>query len=147
MNMIRYEPWTLMNRLHQDLDRLFSARYPEGSEEPAAVADWIPPVDIKEDEQQFILFADLPGVKAEDVEITMENGLLSIQGKRESETSEEHTGYRRVERTSGRFLRRFSLPDSADATAITARSKDGVLEIMIPKQPQQLAKKIKVKAA
>ncbi len=148
MNMIRrYEPWSLMNRLHRDLDQLFTTRYAGETDEPATVADWIPAVDIKEDDKQFTLWADLPGVNVDDVEVTMENGMLSIQGKRESEASEERDGYRRVERTSGRFLRRFSLPDTADESAITARSQSGVLEIVIPKQPKQLAKTIKVKSA
>ena len=145
MNMIRYEPWSLMNRLHRDLDQLFTTRFDR--DEPATVADWVPAVDIREDDKQFTLWADLPGVDAKDVEVTMEKGMLSIQGKRHSETSEERDGYRRVERTSGRFVRRFSLPDSADESGITARSKDGVLEVVIPKQPAQLAKTIKVKAA
>ena len=147
MNMIRYEPWGLMNRLHRDLDQLFATRYGADQDEPATVADWVPAVDIKEDDKQFTLWVDVPGVDAKDVEVTMEKGMLSIQGKRHSETSETRDGFRRVERTSGRFMRRFSLPESADDSGITARSKDGVLEIVIPKQPAQLAKTIKVKAA
>ena len=147
MNMIRYEPWGLMNRLHRDLDQLFATRYGTDQDEPATVADWVPAVDIKEDDKQFTLWVDVPGVDAKDVEVTMEKGMLSIQGKRHSETSETRDGFRRVERTSGRFMRRFSLPESADDSGITARSKDGVLEIVIPKQPAQLAKTIKVKAA
>jgi HSP20 family protein len=147
MNMIRYQPWSVMNRLHRDLDELFSSRFPSESEEPATVSDWVPAVDINEDDSQFTLWADLPGVSSDDVQVTMENGTLSIQGKREHETSEQGNGYRRVERTRGRFLRRFSLPDTADESGITARSADGVLEIVIPKQPHQLAKTIKVKAA
>ena len=147
MNTIRYEPWSLMNRLHRDLDQLFTTRLASDREEPATVADWVPAVDIREDDQQFTLWVDLPGVSGADVEVTMEKGLLSIQGKRHSESTEERDGYRRVERTSGRFLRRFSLPDSADESRVTASSKDGVLEIVIPKEETQLAKTIKVKAA
>jgi HSP20 family protein len=147
MNMIRYQPLNVMGRLHRDLDELFSTRFPNNSEEPASVADWVPAVDIKEDEQQFTLWVDLPGVKIEDVEVAMENGTLSIQGKREHESTQESNGFRRVERSSGRFLRRFTLPDSVDDTGITARSRDGVLQIVIPKQAKQLAKTIKIHPA
>ncbi len=147
MNMIRYEPWTLMNRLHRDLDQLFTTRFATEGEEPATVADWVPAVDIREDDKQFTLWVDLPGVSIDDVEVTMEKGMLSIQGKRHSEQNQQSDGYRKIERKSGCFLRRFSLPDSADEAGIAARSKDGVLEIVIPKQPAQVAKTIKVKAA
>ena len=147
MNMIRYQPWSVMNRLHRDLDEVLSSRYPSDSDEPTTVADWVPAVDIKEDDKQFTLWADLPGVNIDDVEVTMEHGTLSIQGKREHETSEERNGYRRVERTSGRFLRRFGLPDSADEAGISARCRDGVLEIVIPKHARPVAKTIKINAA
>ena len=147
MNMIRYEPWNVMNRWQRSLDPLFSDRYAGTSQESAAVADWIPAVDIKEDEERFLLRADLPGVNSDDVEVAMEKGVLSIQGTRDSEKSAERSGYRSIERTGGRFLRRFTLPDTTDETGISAHSKNGVLEVVIPKRPRELAKKIKVTAA
>jgi HSP20 family protein len=84
MTLARYEPWLLMNRLHRDLDRLFSV--PAGGDEPQqAVVDWLPPVDIREEDAQFVLHADLPGVDAKNIDITLEKGVLTIRGRRELE--------------------------------------------------------------
>ncbi len=77
----------------------------------------------------------------------MENGVLTVSGRRNEESSEEHEGMRRVERISGRFFRRFSLPDTANADAISATSKDGILEVVIPKQPAVQARRITVQTA
>src|SRR5882762_2709543 len=115
MNVVRYEPWTLVNRLSRDLDRLFNAQLENGDESRSSVVDWVPSVDIKEEDKQFVLRADLPGVDAKDIDITMEKGVLTIRGRRATESREEKDGYRRVERASGEFYRRFSLPDTADA--------------------------------
>ena len=104
---------------------------------------WRPAVDIKEEADRFVIMADLPGVDPGDIEITMENGVLSIKGERKSEIRDEKEGYKRVERVSGTFYRRFSLPDSADAERIAAKGKDGVLEVSLPKhekvQPRRIA--------
>ena len=146
MSLIRYEPWILMNRLHRDLDRLFNA--PAGTDEqPQSVADWAPPVDIREEEKQFVLHADLPGVEAKNIDVTLEKGVLTIRGNRSLETREEKNGYRRVERVSGAFFRRFSLPDSADSQSVKARFTNGVLEVAIPKQALVLPRRISVEAA
>ena len=82
----------------------------------------------------------------DDIEVKMEDGVLSIKGERQSESSENREGYKRVERVRGSFLRRFSMPDTVDADGITARSKDGVLEVVIPKQAKVLPKRIKVES-
>jgi HSP20 family protein len=91
-----------------------------------------------------MIIADIPGVKPEDIEVSMEAGVLTVKGKKESETKTEKEGYKRVERTSGSFYRRFSLPDSADGDAINAKCKHGVLEIIIPKREAVKPKRINV---
>lgn len=146
MPMMRYEPWTMMNQLHNELNRFFepATRYDGGDYETAAT-DWVPAVDIREEKDRFLLHADVPGVDPKDIEITMENGVLTIRGERTEEKSTEEQGYSRVERMHGRFFRRFSLPDTADADKIEAKGKNGVLEVVIPKQEKTQPKRITVK--
>jgi HSP20 family protein len=91
-----------------------------------------------------VLHADLPGVDPKDIDITLEKGVLTIRGRRELENREEKHGFRRVERVTGEFYRRFSLPDTADSQAVKARFANGVLEVAIPKQPQVLPRRISV---
>ena len=103
------------------------------------IADWAPTVDIREEENRFVLSADLPGVDPTDIEVTMEDGVLTLRGKRTLAQREEREGYRRVERVSGQFFRRFTLPDTADAESISAKSNQGVLEVVIPEAAQAAA--------
>ncbi len=146
MSLIRYEPWALLNRFPGDVNRLLEDRFgPDDSH--TSVSDWVPAVDIKEEQDRFVLRVDVPGVEAEDTEVTMENGVLTVRGERQIENREHKDGYRRVERVGGRFYRRFTLPDTADSDAITARSQNGVLEVVIPKQPQLQPRRISVELA
>jgi HSP20 family protein len=148
MTLLRYEPLAMINELHRDLDRLFETRRASGGEEVSAVADWIPPVDIREEDDRFVVRADVPGVNPDDIEITMEGGVLTISGTREApEQAEDAQRFRRVERVSGRFHRRFTLPETADAEGVSARSSFGVLEVTIPKRSQVLPRRINVQAA
>ena len=143
MSLIRYQPWGLMRSMHEDLDRLFEQRL--GMDETAgSVANWTPPVDIREEEHRFLLHADIPGVKPEDIEVTMENGVLTISGSREESKRDQGDGYRRFERVSGRFFRRFTLPDTANAEGIKAKSNNGVLEVVIPKHERVMPRRISV---
>jgi HSP20 family protein len=144
MSIVRYEPWVLMNRLSRDLERLFNTPYDGADESRSSVVEWIPAVDIKEEEQQFVLTADLPGVDPKDIEVTLEKGVLTLRGRRASESRDEKAGFRRVERVTGEFFRRFSLPDTADSQAVKAKHVNGVLEIVIPKQPSVLPRRISV---
>jgi len=143
MTLGRYEPWTLMNQLQQELARAFDDRTGH-AERGNSVVEWVPAVDIREEESRFVLRADLPGVEPKDIEVTMDDGVLTLRGKRELEQREEREGYRRVERVSGQFFRRFTLPDTADSEAISARSQQGVLEVSIPKQPKLQPRRIAV---
>lgn len=153
MNVVRYEPWVLMNRLSRDLERLFSNGAESGpftadNEARSSVVDWFPAVDIKEEDKQFVLHADVPGVDAKDIEITMEKGVLTIRGRRETTARDEKNGAGysrgRTERVTGEFFRRFSLPDTADSQAIKAKCVNGVLEVVIPKQEAVLPRRIEV---
>jgi len=146
MNVIRYEPWGVLNRLHQDVDRLFSARLlrPE-TEDAAELSDWVPAVDIKEEDERFVIRADVPGVDPKDLDIAMEDGVLSLRGERETQTETTQHGIRRGERVSGRFFRRFTLPDTTDAQGISADYRNGVVQISIPKQPRAEPRRIQVK--
>lgn len=141
MAITRYEPWSLLHQLHRELDRAHEGTTGDGS---AATAEWAPAVDIKEEADKFVLHADLPGVKPEDIDVSMDDGVLTIQGEKKTEAKTEKDGYKRVERTYGTFHRRFSLPDTANPDAITARSNHGVLEIVIPKREAVQPKKISV---
>jgi HSP20 family protein len=146
MNITRFEPWALINTLHRDLDQIANRHYGL-AESDHSVADWIPAVDVVEEKERFVIRADLPGVTAENIDINMENGVLSLSGERKHESADEIEGMKRYERVYGKFFRRFTLPDSADADAISARSANGILEISIPKQAQVQARRITVDAA
>lgn len=146
MALRRYEPWSLLNQLSSELTRLHEGQLESGDGSALATADWIPAVDIREEEQRYVIHADLPGVDPSDIDVSMENGVLTIQGRRHSESSEAGQGYKRVERSQGTFYRRFNLPDTADAERISASSKHGVLEVTIPKQEKLQPRRIKVES-
>jgi HSP20 family protein len=131
MAIKRYEPWSLMNQLQREMSNMM--RYPD-AHNSESVSDWAPAVDIKEEEDAYVLHADIPGVEPKDIQIDMEDGVLSIRGERKINHEEEGENYKRVERVRGSFYRRFSLPDTADAENISAKSSLGVLEVTIPKQ-------------
>lgn len=144
MKITRYEPLNMLNQFYADLNELFEKQLPDTSR--IATGQWAPAVDIKEEANQFVIHADLPGVKAEDIEVTMENGVLTIKGKRETESKIEEKDYTRIERISGSFYRRFSLPDSADQDNVRAEVKNGVLTLIIAKKEKSKPKKITVKS-
>ncbi len=148
MSLIRYEPWSLVNRLHSDLDRIFGREYTGSNDDSrGAVSDWLPAVDVQETKDAFVLRADLPGVDPKDIDITMENGVLTLRGRRSNETTSEERGYQRVERLSGEFFRRFTLPDVADAESIAAQTSNGVLTVRIAKRAEVQPRRIEVKAS
>ena len=146
MNIARFEPWTFVDLLHRDLDRLVGGRRAAGDEE-SPVADWVPAVDIVEEKDRFVLRADVPGVRIEDIEVSMDNGILSISGERHAIARDDESGVQRIERATGRFLRRFTLPETANAEGIAAKSANGILEVSIPKAPEIQARRITVEAA
>lgn len=130
MSLVRFEPWSLVDRMHRDSNR-----------------NWVPAVDIYEETERFVVRADVPGVNPADIEVNMDNGVLSVAGERLSEDRSDVDGGSRFERVAGRFQRRFTLPETADADGIKAKSSNGILEISIPKQATVEARRITVEAA
>ena len=149
MNITRYEPWNLLNEFQREINSAFGRRnaLSRGDRDTEVVtSDWVPGVDVKEEDNRFVIFVDIPGVDAKDIEVTMEKGVLSIRGERKHESTDEHEGYKRIERTRGTFYRSFALPDTADAEGISAKGQNGVLEIVIPKHEKVQARKITVES-
>ncbi len=144
MALTRYQPWSMFDQLRREMDHISSLQQNGDGSSSVATSDWAPAVDIKETREAFIIEADVPGVDPKDIEVHMEEGVLSIRGEKDSEKQEEGEGYKRVERSRGSFYRRFSLPDTANADKISAKSRHGVLEITIPKQEKANPRKISV---
>ena len=147
MDLVRYRPSGFPLRdLTNEINRLFENPLFDYNRDTSAVetSQWIPAVDIREDQNRFLVEADVPGVSPEDIEVTMENGILSIRGERKHEAVSETGGVRRVERSRGVFYRRFSLPETADPDAVKARGANGVLIIEIGKRQTALPRRIHV---
>lgn len=134
MSIVQYEPWSLFNRLTKD--HFLNA--------PTAPAAFIPPVDVHEEADRFVVKADLPGVTLEDIEITADKGVLTLRGERKVEKRENAQGYERIERVAGSFSRRFQLPENVLSDEIKARYTNGVLEVSIPKQPVKQARRVAI---
>ena len=135
----------LQNRLSNLLGRT-PARLGDAKEESITVAEWAPLVDITEDDKEYLIKAELPDVKKEDVKVAVENGRLTITGERKFE-KEESKKYHRVERLYGRFVRSFIVPDIADADKVNAEFTEGVLKVHLPKSEKAKPRQIEVKVA
>ncbi|KPP98870.1 Hsp20/alpha crystallin family protein [Marinobacter sp. HL-58] len=132
----------------QEMERFFNERlwpFSLDDREHAGVAQWAPAVDVKEDKDRFVVTADVPGVDPKDIEVNLENGVLTIRGEREEEKEDDDKGWHRVERFTGSFFRRFDLPGAADASQVTAKSDKGVLKIEIPRSEKSQNSRIEVK--
>jgi HSP20 family protein len=142
MSLIRYEPVNLFDQFNREINHFFNnARTQTAANEERS---WAPAVDIREEDSRYLLIADIPGVKREDVDVTLEDGVLTVKGKRAAETGETREGFHRKERTHGAFMRQFTLPDTVNTNDIRASVNDGVLEIEIPKQDKPEPKKIAI---
>ncbi len=142
MSLIRYEPVSLFDQFNHEMNRFFTNSRPVSTSNEAR--DWAPAVDIREEDDRFLLIADIPGVKRDEVEITLEDGVLTIKGERHTGTEDTREGFHRKERVHGSFLRQFTLPDTINPDSISATFTDGVLEIGIPKQAKPEPRKISV---
>lgn len=154
MNLIRYEPTALnfplfreMEEMSDRLNRLFGTwtRPALGNKEPLTVVDWTPSVDIQETETEYLVKAELPEVKKEDVKVTVENGILTLQGERKYEKEEKGKKFHRVERSYGTFLRTFTVPLDTDEVKVAADFKEGILRVHLPKTEKPRPKAIEVK--
>lgn len=139
MTYTRFGPWTL--RGDASCDEM------NGSNECRAAGEWTPAVDILEEDDSFVVRADVPGVEPSDIDVSLDNDILSISGQRGTAAGSDDAARQRVERSTGRFSRRFRMPDTVDADGITARCNIGILEVVIPKAPDVPARRITVKAA
>jgi HSP20 family protein len=142
MSLIRWDPFLELNALGKGLTGFMGPRW----EMPASTTAWNPAVDIFENENEIVIKAELPGMEAKDIEIGLENNVLTIKGERrfEKETKEEH--YHRVEREYGRFNRSFSLPATVKEDEIAAEFKSGLLKIALPKKEGIKSRLIKIAA-
>lgn len=132
-----WDPFREFQELSERLNSLFSPRYApansDAREQALTVFDWAPAVNISETEKAYVVKADLPDVKKEDVKVRHDNGVLTLEGERRQEKREENEKFHRVESVYGRFLRRFTLPDDAQEDRIEATFKDGALQVSVPK--------------
>jgi len=151
MNAVtRWDPFKEMEESQNRLARIFGltpARLPNGGKESMTITEWAPSVDISEDDKEYLVKADLPEVKKEDVKVTVENGVLTITGERKFEKEEKDKKYHRIERSYGNFLRSFTLPDAADGSKVNAEFKDGVLKVHLPKSEKARPKAVEVKVS
>jgi HSP20 family protein len=142
MHVVRWDPFAEMeNLLHRSLPR--SMRFAAGSD--AARLEWSPSADISETDKEYLIRAELPAVKKEDVKVTVDAGTITIEGERRQKQEDTNEKYHRVESVYGSFMRQFSLPENTDAGTIRCESQDGVLTVHIPKKVQEKAKPIQVK--
>jgi HSP20 family protein len=123
----------------------FPNRIGSGEPHSLTVADWSPEVDISEDDHGYLLKADLPEMKKEDVRVTVEDGILCVSGERKSVKEDQKKKFHRIERSFGNFRRSFTLPEDADSTKVTAEFRDGVLKVHLPTTPIARSKALEVK--
>ena len=142
MNLIKRDYFPISKDLNQFFENVF-----KGQTDASFIdtGTWAPAVDIKEEQNKFIVTADIPGVDIKNINVSLENSTLTIQGKREFEKTENREEYSRIERVQGQFYRRFSLPQSADESKIDASYRNGVLQVIIPKKETSKGMRIEVK--
>lgn len=143
-----WDPFKDLDEFEQRLASTFGRAVspPNGAgTESITIADWAPLVDIAEDDKEFLVKAELPGLNKEEIKVTVEEGVMTISGERKVEKEEKTKKYHRVERAYGRFERSFTLPDKADGTKVNAEFKDGVLQVHLPKTEKPASKSLDVK--
>jgi HSP20 family protein len=151
MNILSYRQFPAQNRMQNEIRQAFNRLFEgnlfdqdESDDSSVVTSQWVPRVDVKEEKDRFVLFADLPGIDPDEIEVSMDKGTLTIKGERSSESAEQTDRFSRIERRYGSFYRRFALPDSADPQGIQAHGRNGVLEITIPKRPESAPRRIQV---
>lgn len=145
-NLVKWDPFRELEDISRQLNRVFG-RFPsrfETDRELMAMADWTPSVDISETDTEYVIKGEIPGVKKEDVKITLENGLITLRGERKQEKEEKDKKFHRIERSYGSFVRSFRLPDNVDENAVKAEFKDGMINVTLPKTAKSKAKSVDV---
>jgi HSP20 family protein len=145
--LTRWDPFKEMDDLQKRLNSIFglNPQRPINGKEEMTVAQWLPLVDITEDDKQYLIKAELPEVRKDDVKVVVESGVLTISGERNFEKEEKDKKYHRIERSYGSFTRSFSVPDDADDSKVSAEFKDGVLTVHLAKSEKARPKSIEVK--
>lgn len=147
MSIIRYRPWSLLSSIQEELNNALSSNFSSFDEEDRqnSICDWSPRVDVKEEDKHFVVYADIPGVDPKNIKVSIENNSITIKGDRKSEKHTEKKGkYSRIERHEGSFFRQFTLPNNIDKEKIKAKSKNGVLELFLPKKLDEKTKLIEI---
>jgi HSP20 family protein len=147
MALVRWDPTRELNSLQGEMNRLFNSFFDtpgQGSGTEAGTRRWLPPMDLLETGDHFVLRADLPGVSQDDVKIELEDNVLTVSGERKAEHEERKEGWHRIERASGSFTRQLTLPEGVDANAIEASFDRGVLEIRIPKPEERKPRRVAI---
>jgi HSP20 family protein len=150
MALVRWDPVREIDSLQGEMNRLFSTFFDTPTSRAgnggttAASRRWIPAMDLIETGEHFVLKADLPGISENDVNIEVENNVLTVSGERKTEHEEKHEGYYRLERATGAFARSLTLPEGIDAEAVSATFDNGVLEVRIPKPAQAQPRKVQI---
>jgi len=146
MALIRWEPARELHSLQHEVNRLFGLFDAPSAGGSLATRDWIPAMDLAEDQGDYVVRADLPGVTEKDVRIELQDNVLTISGERSSEHQERTNGYYRVERASGRFSRSLTLPKGVDPQSVRAQFENRVLEVRIPKPAERKPHRVEINA-
>lgn len=145
MNLVKYDPFRELRGLQDDMNRLFMTNFSRGSDQEGFTGGaWSPSVDIFENKDSLVLEAELPGMKREDIELSIENNVITISGSRHFEKKDEGDNYHRVERSYGSFTRSFTLPQTVTSENVTAEFKNGVLRVNLPKREETKARRIRI---
>ena len=148
MTIVRYDPFRDLRTLQEEVNRLFSTNLTRAfDDEGTGHGAWAPSVDIYENKDQIVLEAELPGMKQEDFDLSIENNVITLRGERKFEKTEETDNYHRVERSYGVFTRSFTLPQTVSAEGATAEYNNGVLRVTLPKREETKARRIQVSGA
>ena len=146
MNIVRYDPFRELRSLQDEMTRLFTGVTPASIDrEDALRGAWNPSVDISENKENLVLEAELPGMKREDFELSIENNVITLKGERKFEKKDEGENYHRVERSYGSFTRSFTLPQNVTADGAEAEFNNGILRVTLPKREETRARKIEIK--
>jgi HSP20 family protein len=145
MKLVRWDPLQEFVAMSNRLNRTVNDSYTPRTDD--SFGAWVPPVDIFERQDVLVIRAEVPGVHLEDMDVRIENGVLTLHGERKQETDVKEENAHRLERVNGAFTRNFVLPTTVDAARVTATYKDGVLEVTVPKAETAKPKSIEIKAA